>query len=113
MLGYLALLLFQIIAAVFGAKFILPHIPLPGDLKTFAHAALFAVIVWVVGVVGSQILKDVRMPGSSTLALALVLALICAAIIVFFPQLLAALPIKFPAIYLALIGALVGYMARR
>ena len=77
------------------------------------HAAIFAVIVWLVGLIASHILKDVRQPSSSSLALALILALAGAAVIVFAPTLLNAIPLKFPALYVPLAGALLGYLIRR
>ncbi len=113
MLGYLVLLAFQIAGAWFIAPHILRYIPLSGDLKTFVHAAIFAVLVWIIGLVGSQVLNDVRMPSSSTLAAALVLALIGAALIVFVPGLLAAVPLNIPTLAVPLIGAVIGYMVRR
>ncbi len=112
MIGYLLLVVLQFVAAFFGAPAVLRYIPVQGDPRTFVHAAIFAVIVWVVGVLGSFALKDVRMPSTSALASALVGAIIGAALL-FVPQLLAAIPFKFPPLYLPLVGAIVGYMVRR
>lgn len=112
MIGYLLLVVLQFIAAFFGAPMVLRYIPIQGDPRTFVHAAIFAVIVWIVGLVGSFALKDVRMPTTYTLAGALVGAIIGAALM-FVPQLLAAIPFKFPPLYLPLVGAIIGYMVRR
>lgn len=80
--------------------------------RTFIHAAVFAVIVWLVGVVGSLVLKDVRMPSTATLATALVFALIFAGLL-FIPQVMSAIPFKFDRMFLPLLGAILGYMFRR
>ena len=113
MLSYLILIALQFACAWFGAPQVLGHIPVTGDPRTFVHAAIFAVIVWLVGVLGSLVLKDVRQPGSSALGLALFLALAGAAVIVFAPQILAAIPLKFAPMFLPLAGAILGYMIRR
>ncbi|MGH1417506.1 MAG: hypothetical protein ACRBCJ_01465 [Hyphomicrobiaceae bacterium] len=113
MLGYLVLLALQLAGAWFIAPQTVRYIPLSGDLKTFVYAAVFAVLVWIIGVVGSQVLKDVRMPSSSTLALSLVLALIGAALVVFLPGVRAAIPLNIPSLAFPLIGAVLGYMLRR
>jgi hypothetical protein len=112
MIGYLILIALQIAVAVFGAPFILKFIPVGGDPKVFVQAAVFAVLVWVTGVVMSFALRDVRMPSTSTLASALVVALIAAGLL-FIPALWAAIPIKFDKSFVPLAGAIIGYMLRR
>ena len=113
MLGYLILLAVQFAAAFLGAPEVLRYIPVSGDVRMFAQATAYAVIVWLVGLVASFILKDIRQPSSSALGLALVLALAGAAVVVFAPQLLNAIPLKFPPLYVPLAGALLGYLIRR
>ncbi len=112
MIGYLVLGALQIAAAWLGAPQVLKYIPVSGDPKTFIHAAVFAVIVWIVGVIGSLVLKDVRMPTTATLATALVFALIFAGLL-FIPQVMSAIPFKFDRMFLPLAGAILGYMFRR
>lgn len=112
MVGYLALVVLQFVAAFFGAPMALRYIPVQGDPRTFVHAVLFAVIVWIVGLVGSFVLRDVRLPTTRTLAAAIIGAVIGAALM-FVPQLLAAIPLKFPPLYLPLAGAILGYLLRR
>lgn len=112
MIGYLVLLVIQFAAAFVGAPLVLRYIPISGDLQTFVHAAIYAVIVWIVGLVGCFVLKEVRMPTTRTLASALIGALIGAALI-FVPWFAAAIPFKFPPLYLPLAGALLGYLIRR
>lgn len=112
MLGNLALIALQFAGAFWGAPYVLAKIPVTGDPRMFVHAAIFAVIVWVTGLVGSFVLKDVRMPNSTGLASALIGALVGAAI-TFVPQIMQAIPLKFPPIYLPLAGAIAGYFIRR
>jgi hypothetical protein len=112
MLGQIILIAMQFAAALLGAPLVLGQIPITGDLKLFAHAAIFAVIVWIVGLVGSFALKDVNLPSSKTLGTALIGALIGAALLLI-PGLLAAIPFKFDRLYLPLLGAIIGYMVRR
>ncbi|MCB1515085.1 MAG: hypothetical protein H6876_01620 [Hyphomicrobiaceae bacterium] len=112
MIGYLVLVVIQFAVAFVGAPFVLRYIPITGDPQTFVHAAIYAVLVWIVGLVGCFVLKEVRMPTTGTLASALIGAMIGAALMLF-PQLIAAIPFKFPPLYLPLIGAILGYLLRR
>lgn len=111
MLSYLVLIAVQIAGAWFGAPQVLRYIPVSGDPRTFVHAAAFAVIVWIIGVLGSLVLKDVRQPGTGSLGLALVLSLAGAAVIV--TGLIAQIPFKFAPMFLPLGGAILGYLIRR
>lgn len=112
MLGTIILVAIQFAAAFLGAPLILQKIPISGDLKVFAYGVAYAVIIWVVGLVGSFALKDVNLPSSKTLGSALVGGLIGAGLTLI-PGLISAIPIKFPALYFPLIGAIAGYMIRR
>ena len=113
MLSYIILIAIQFAVAFLGAPQVLGYIPVSGDMRTFAHAAVFAVLVWLVGLLASFVLKDVRQPGTGSLLLALVFALFGAAIIIFSPQALNAIPLKFPQLYVPLFGAILGYLIRR
>lgn len=112
MLSKLILIAIQIAAALLGAPQVLRYIPIGGDLKIFVQAAVFAVIVWIVGLVGSFALKDVHLPSSRTLGAALAGALIGAGLTLI-PELMAAIPLKVAPAYLVLAGAIAGYMIRR
>lgn len=112
MLGYLILVAIQLAAAWFSAPEVLKFIPISGDPKIFVTAAVFSVIVWIVGVIGSFVLKDVKMPASATLASALVGALVGAAITLV-PVIINAIPLKFDHVFLPLAGAVLGYLVRR
>lgn len=116
MLSRLILLALQAIAAWLAAPHIARYLPKIGQNDLFVYAAIFAVIVWVVGLVMSQVLKETGMPSSATLVAALVVALIAAAVYTWLPvfvpeakRMLANLQDKaYP-----LIGALIGYHFRR
>ncbi len=112
MLGLIILVALQFALAYVGAPQIMRFLQVPGDLKIFAIAAVYAVITWIVALVGAFALKDVNVPSSKTLGAALVGALIGAALTLI-PGLMASSPIKFDKAYLPLIGAIIGYVARR
>ncbi|MEO0729879.1 MAG: hypothetical protein AAFY64_05820, partial [Pseudomonadota bacterium] len=66
MLGRIVLILIQ-----FGISWrIAPEIkrllPPLGDLEIFAFAVIFALLVWLIGVLGHLVLKDVAQPTPST-----------------------------------------------
>lgn len=114
MLGKLILLLLQMAAAWFVTPFIRAAIPVPGGYDLFVYAVLFAIIVYLIGVLGAQVLRDVGMPSTAALSTALIVALIVAALVVFIPDLVRLIPgstISHRGLVLA--GALVGYWVRR
>ena len=116
MLSRLILLALQLIIAWFAAPFIVRYIPGLGRLELFVYAAVFAVLVWLVGLVASQILRETWMPSSATLVAALVVALIGAALITWLPMFVPeAGPTmrQIPTIAYPLIGAVLGYHLRR
>jgi hypothetical protein len=112
----LILLALQLVIAWFAAPFIVRYIPGLGQLQLFVYAVVFAVLVWVVGLVLSQVLRDLGMPSSSTLVAALVLALIGAALVtwlpVFVPDVRAGMR-TIPDLAYPLIGAVLGYHVKR
>jgi hypothetical protein len=116
MLARLILLALQVVIAWFAAPYIVRYIPGMGRLELFVYAVVFAVLVWLVGVVGSQVLKDTAMPTSSALATTLVVALIATAIYTWLPLVVpdakrAMLNLQ-EKLY-PLIGAVLGYHIRR
>jgi hypothetical protein len=111
MLGRLILIALQIVVGWFGAPFVLKYISIGGDVQTFIHGAVFAVLVWLTGAVGSLVLKDVSMPSSATLTWALAGGLIGAGLIVF--KVPAMIPLKFPPLFLPLGLAILGYSVKK
>lgn len=111
MIGYIILVLVQLAAGWFAAPKALEYVPLYGDPQIFARAAIYAVIVWIVGIIGSFVLKDVRLPTSATLASALFLAIVGAGLTLI-PAVMQVIPVK-PPYALPLFGAVLGYLIRR
>jgi hypothetical protein len=116
MLSRLILLALQLIIAWFGAPVIVRYIPGLGGLQLFVYALVFAVLVWVVGLVLSQVLRETGMPSSSTLVASMIVALIGAALITWLPGIVPDIgrPMRqIPTLAYPLIGAVLGYHLRR
>jgi hypothetical protein len=116
MFSRLILLGLQLVVAWFAAPAIVRYIPGLGRLELFVYAAVFAVLVWLVGIIGAQVLKDTATPTSSALASALILAAVGAALYIWLPALLpdtrhVMLSLQEKAY--PLIGAALGYHVRR
>lgn len=120
MLPHLILIVLQLLGAVYIAPVIKSYIPTIGrvsgyDLDIFVWAILFAVVVFVIGFIGSIVLKGVRTPGAGALTLALVLALVIAALTLV-PQVTRATAdagLRIATLWWPLIGAMVGYFIKR
>jgi uncharacterized membrane protein YoaK (UPF0700 family) len=114
MLGRLVLLLLQIAGGYFLGNIVMGYIPIRGDLSLFVYAVVVSVIIFLIGVVAAQIVKDVATPPPHALTSALILALIMALIWSFVPPLVPDLPwSKVPDRWAVLIGAVLGYFAKR
>ena len=116
MLSRLIFLVLQLIVAWFAAPVIVRYIPGMGRLELFVYAAAFAVLVWLVGVVGAQVLKDTGTPSSAALASALVVALIAAAVYTWLPTFVPdakRVMLNLQEKAYPLIGAVLGYHLRR
>lgn len=116
MLSRLILLALQIVIAWVAAPEIVRFFPRVGELYLFVFAVVFAVLVWVVGLVLAQVLRDIGTPGSPTLVSCLIVALIGAALIKWLPMFVPDLrgPMhSIPEIIYPLIGAVLGYHVRR
>jgi hypothetical protein len=116
MLSRLILLAVQLFAAWFAAPSIVRYIPGLGRFQLFVYAAVFAVLVWVVGLVLSQVLRDTGQPSSATLVAALIVALIGAAVVTWLPVLVPDVRAgmrAIPDLAYPLIGAVIGYHIRR
>lgn len=114
-----------IVLQVLGAVYLVPWIKtslsltLPRvagyDVDIFLWAVMFAVAVFVIGFVGSLILKGLRTPPSGALALSIILAFIFAGL-TFVPQITQAVTssgIGIATFWWPMIGALIGYFLRR
>ena len=116
MLSRLVLLTVQLVVAWLATPALLQLLPPFGALGIFAYGVVAAVVVFLVGVVLTQILRDTRPPSSSALASGIVVALAGAALVYFRDR----LPVDVRAgayalreeIY-PLLGAVLGYALRR
>lgn len=114
MLGRLILLLLQIADGYFFSPILAGYVPVPGNLSLFLYAVIVAIVIFLIGLVAAQVIKDVGAPSSATLSFSLVLALIAAALWTFGPDLLPQVPWgKIPARWAVLGAAVLGYMAKR
>jgi hypothetical protein len=92
------------------------YLPGLGNLVLFAYAAVFAVLIWVVGLITAQVLREVGTPSSATLVASLILALLGAALVTFVPEFAPDLrqPLRaLPDLAYPLIGAAIGYHIKR
>jgi len=120
MLPHIILIILQLAGAWWLAprlKALIPAIPQFGgyNVEIFVWAVLFAVIVFVIGFVGSIVLKGVRTPGAGTLTFSVLLALVLAAL-TFVPPISQTVVRFVPGIevlWWPLIGAVIGYMIKR
>lgn len=115
MLGRLLLLVLQLAICWFIGPEIFKKLPQLGQLNIFVQAVVFAILVWVIGVVGAIVLKDVGTPSASTLTAALIGALIGAALTLV-PDITKAVAnvIKgVPLMAYPLVGAVLGYAIKR
>lgn len=113
MIGRLALIVLQVVVGWWGTPMLQRTLSFGGDLQVFANGAAAAVIVSGVGLVATQILKDIGRPTPRTLVLALAGGLAGAAIIVFrLPQMLGS-PLPAPPLAIMLGLAILGYHLRR
>lgn len=116
MLGRLVLLLLQIVLGWFGSRALMDAVDnsVPGSLKIYLFAVVCAIVVFLIGIIAAQVVKDVGAPSSATLSFSLVLALVAALLWTFGPQILPMVPWgKIPTNYAVLGGAILGYMAKR
>jgi hypothetical protein len=112
MLGRLVLLLLQTAIGWFGSQAIMRYIQMGGILRLFIFAVVAAIVVFLVGVIAAQVLREVAQPSSHTLSWAVVLALVAAAIWTWGPQFVPQLR-QVQAEYAVLAGAILGYMIKR
>jgi hypothetical protein len=87
-----------------------------GAFNILLLAVIVAVIVWLVGHIGALVLKDTPPPSSATLTACVVLALIFAGLTLV-PQVMTVvngtLRLSLPVVAFPLIGAILGYLAKR
>lgn len=114
MLGRIILLLLQIAGGHFLTPIIAGQVPVPGQFSLYLYALIAAVVVYLIGLLAAQVVKDVGAPSPATLTMSLVFALIAAALWSFGPSLLPDVPWgKVPARWAVLGGAILGYLVKK
>lgn len=113
MLGRLILVLAQLIVGWYASHALMTLIKI-GNFKLYIFAVIAAIVVFLIGVLGSLILRGVGQPGSATLTMTLIFALIAAALWSFGPSMLGSLPwssVKPQAA--VMVAAVLGYLVKR
>ena len=109
------MLLLQLVICWFVGPEIFKKLPQLGQLNIFVQAVVFAILVWLVGMLGAIVLKDVAQPSAAALTAALVGALIGAAITLV-PNAMRTISMAVggvPLIAYPLVGAVLGYAVKR
>ena len=113
MLGRLILLLLQVAVGWFGTNAIMGYIKF-GQFRLFIFAVVAAIVVFLIGIIAAQVLREVGQPSTHTLSWSLVFALIAAALWTFGPQYLRDIPWnQVRGEYAVLAAAIIGYIVKR
>lgn len=114
MLGRIVLILIQFGVSWRLAPEISRLLPDFGDMNIFAMAVIFGLMVWLIGVLGHLVLKDVAQPTPSTLAFSVLVAVIFAGATLI-PDVTQAISriVAVPIVLYPLIGAVLGYAVKR
>lgn len=111
MLGRIILVLLQLLIGFAAGPYVQRYISVGGDVQNFINGAIYALVIYLVGLIAAQIVKDVPTPSPAALTYALIGGLIGAAIIAtgFYHQ----IPVRMPQQFYPLILAVVGYTLKR
>lgn len=116
MLPRLILLLLQVALGWLAGLEIAKRVPPLGGLDIFVLGAIFAILVIMIGFIGSLVLKEVGAPSSATMTATLVVALIFAALTLV-PQIVSWVGGitrgNIPTRAWPLVGAVLGYLMRK
>jgi hypothetical protein len=116
MLGRLILLLLQAVVGWFGSQALMGLIggSIPGAFRLYVFAVVAAIVVYFIGVIAAQVLKEVSTPSSHTLTWSLGIALVAALLWSFGPQYVSQFPWgRVRAEYAVLAGAILGYLLKK
>lgn len=116
MLSRLALIAVQLVAGWFIGREIMQYLPDLDRLNVFLAALVFAVIVWIIGLIAGIALKDVTRPSPQTLIFALATGVIFT-VITLVPDaesaIVSVVGRDIPQLLYPLIGTVVGYAVQR
>lgn len=116
MLGRLILILLQIVLGWYGSQALMGIVggSVPGNFRLYVFAVVAAIVIYFIGVIAAQVLKEVPAPSSHTLSWALGLALVAALLWSFGPQYVSQIPWgRVRAEYAVLAGAILGYLMKK
>lgn len=111
MLGRLMLILVQLVVGWYAALEIVKALPTFGSFGIFALAAIFALLVWAIGLLAAAVMKDVSRPGPPALMFAFAAAVIFSAVPIFpdAQQAVTSVVGDLDARVYPLVGAVIGY----
>ncbi len=116
MLSRLIVILIQLAVGWYAGRELLPYLPDVQKLNIFLAALVFAVIVWLVGLIAGAVLKDVARPSPQTLIFSMAVAVIFS-VITLLPDAERAIKSvvqgEVPILIYPLVGAVVGYAIQR
>jgi hypothetical protein len=113
MLGRLILILLQITVGWFATNALMSQIKF-GEFRLFIFAVIAAIVVYLLGVIAAQVIKDVGAPSNQSLTMALFLALGAAAVVTWGPALLPQVPWRqVPDKYLVMAAAIAGTILKK
>lgn len=113
MLGRLILVLVQLIVGWYASHALMTLVKF-NDFRLYIFAVIAAVVVFLIGVLGSLILRGVGQPGSATLSMSLIFALVAALLWSFGPELVGSLPWgKVKPTAAVMVAAVLGYLVKR
>lgn len=116
MLSRLIVILVQLAVGWYGGRELLVYLPDMQKLNIFLAAVVFAIVVWLVGLVAGAVLKDVARPSPQTLIFSMAVAVIFS-VITLLPDVEGAIKSvvqgDIPHLVYPLVGAVVGYAIQR
>ncbi len=118
LLSRLVLIFAQLTLTWWWGLELLHLVPLEGHLLIAAFVFIVALLVWLIGVIGAEVLKEVARPSGDTFISTLVAAAIAALLPLIpfakplVPQIQSYIPF-FQPLYLPVVGAVIGYQLQR
>jgi hypothetical protein len=115
MLSHVIALPLQVVIAWFAGPALIGLIPATGAWELFAYAVLYAVLVWIVGVVSAEIMQA-ELPSAGMLVASISLAIVGAAIYTWLPTFVPSMSGTWRGLagqIFPFVGAILGYQVGR
>lgn len=114
MLGRILLIVMQIVIAWIGGHMFASYVAVGDPYQLFLYALSFAALIYLTGVLGSQLLRGTATPSTAALSTSVAFAIVAALILTFGQNVIPPLPDWFNSFDAwVLAAALVGYLIRR